>query len=155
MVYPFLILNLLLIGPITPVRQSEVHGASPPSHSTTTHQSGVLGASSSTMSDAPVISWTESDVQAWLKKTKLDELCEPLDHYDGKCLQDLYESLQNDPKKFEGDMKSDFGMNKKVYVRFKVELSKLCDTKTSEADLKAANQNPKTHVRTSCCCSCC
>ena len=128
----------MLIGPITPTHQSDDHGASPSSHSITTHQSDVHGASPSYLSDAPVSSWTESDVQAWLKKTKLDELCETLARFNGEYLQALHNNLQKDPTKFEGEMKSDYKMNAEVYLRFKVELSKL----------KFANQNPEPiHVR--------
>ena len=127
-------------GPITPTRQSDVYGASPSAPSTTTHQSDVLGASSAIISNAPVSSWTESDVQAWLKQTKLDELCEtPIARFNGEYLQELYNNVQKDPAKFEGDMTSDvYKMNAEVYLRFKVELTKL----------KFANQNPTPiHVR--------
>ena len=96
------------IGSITPTRQSDVHGA--PSTST---------------SDAPVSSWTESDVQEWLKKSKLDDLCDGLENFEGDHLQEMYKDFQKDPDKFERDMKTDYEMNAKIYLRFKVALGKL------------------------------
>ena len=78
------------------------------------------------MSETSIISsWTESDVQAWLKKSKLDDLCECLEHFEGEHLKEMYNNLQEDPKKFEKDMKTDYEMNAKINLRFKVALIKL------------------------------
>ena len=99
----------MLIGPITPTQQT-VDGASP-----------------STTSMASVSSLTESDVQVWLKKNKLDDLCDEFDSFDGDHLQQLHSEFNEDPKIFEDNMKSQAGfqMSYKTYFKFKVALCKL------------------------------
>ena len=100
----------MFIGPITPTRQNIVHGASPPS-----------------VHESPVSNWTEADVQAWLKKIKLNDLCDEFDSFDGDHLQEWYNEFRRNPDKFEDDMKSQAGfqMNHKTYFKFKVALCKL------------------------------
>ncbi|XP_072051356.1 uncharacterized protein [Amphiura filiformis] len=69
--------------------------------------------------------WTESDVQEWLKKNKMDDLCELLESYDGAHLEEMYNQYCEDRKNFEKDMKSDYQMNSRVYLKFTVALGKL------------------------------
>ena len=124
----------MLIGPITSTRQTSVQSALPSSDNrppTSTNQSNGHGAESpSSTSEIPVINWTAENVQAWLKDKKLGKLCETLAGFDGEYLQELYSDLQEDPKMFKSDMKSDYHMNAKMYVIFKVELSRLFNVKT-------------------------
>ncbi|XP_072051357.1 uncharacterized protein [Amphiura filiformis] len=69
--------------------------------------------------------WAESDVQEWLKKNKLDDLCELMESYDGKHLEEMYNQYCEDRRNFEKDMKSDYQMNSRVYLKFTVALGKL------------------------------
>ena len=76
-------------------------------------------------SQSSVCNWTETDVQDWLKKSKLDDLCETLDSFDGDHLQALYNDYLENSKKFEDEMKSDYQMNSRTYLKFRVALGKL------------------------------
>ncbi|XP_072051354.1 uncharacterized protein [Amphiura filiformis] len=69
--------------------------------------------------------WTESDVQEWLKKNKLDDLCDLMESYDGEHLEAMYKQYREDGRNFEKDMKSDYQMNSRVYLKFTVALGKL------------------------------
>ena len=99
----------LKIGPITPERQSDVQQVAPSSSSV----------------EESLSNWTESDVQTWLKKSKLDDLCDCLEGFEGDHILEMYNDFRQDPRKFEDDMKSDFQMNHKNYLKFKVALGKL------------------------------
>ena len=76
-------------------------------------------------SSAAASNWSEKDVQDWLKRSKLDDLCDLMEGYDGEHLQEMYKQYRDERKEFERDMKSDYKMNSRVYLRFTVALSKL------------------------------
>ncbi|XP_072050029.1 uncharacterized protein [Amphiura filiformis] len=83
------------------------------------------GATPSPASKSPASNWTGSDVHDWLKKNKLDDLCDLMVSYDGKHLEEMYKKYCEDRRNFEKDMKSDYQMNYRMYVEFAVALGKL------------------------------
>ncbi|XP_072050028.1 E3 ubiquitin-protein ligase NEURL1B-like [Amphiura filiformis] len=87
---------------------------------------GVRGNGEFTPSQISLASnWTESDVQEWLKKNKMDDLCDLMESYDGEHLEEMYNQYCEDRRNFEKDMKSDYQMNSRVYLKFTVALGKL------------------------------
>ncbi|XP_072022260.1 uncharacterized protein [Amphiura filiformis] len=92
---------------------------------------GPLGATQATTVHATpnpnssVCNWTEEDVQDWLRKKKLDDLCETLDTFEGSHLEKMYSDYSRDPKEFKDELRSDYQMNAKTCLKFTVALEKL------------------------------
>ncbi|XP_072050347.1 uncharacterized protein [Amphiura filiformis] len=80
------------------------------------------GAAAPPTSKSSASNWTESDVQEWLKKNKLDDLCDLMESYDGEHLKEMYNQYCEDRRNFEKDMKSDYQINSRVYLKFTVAL---------------------------------
>ncbi|XP_072051274.1 uncharacterized protein [Amphiura filiformis] len=78
-----------------------------------------------TPSKSTTSEWSADDVQQWLYKINLPELCSILDFCDGDHLEMLYTQFCNNPKEFKDEMKSEFQMSAKVYLQFTVALKKL------------------------------
>ena len=98
-----------VVGPIRATQAPQVHA----SHSDTGSQ------------PKSSASWTESTVQEWLKKEKLDDLCDKLEGLDGSHLEELYNQYCRDPQQFGNDMRSDYQMSGKMCLKFTVALKKL------------------------------
>ncbi|XP_072050787.1 uncharacterized protein [Amphiura filiformis] len=94
-------------GPITATQSTGIHASPPPS------------------SKSSVRNWTENDVQDWLKKKKLGDLCDTLDDLEGSHLEKMYEKYCRDPTKFEDELRSDYQMSGKLCLKFTVALEKV------------------------------
>ncbi len=76
---------------------------------------------------SPVSNWTEEEVQNWLKKKKLVDLCNTLEDLEGSHLEKMYDDYCRDPKEFKHEMRSDYQMTAKMCLKFIVALEKLID----------------------------
>ncbi len=68
---------------------------------------------------------TTTDVQEWLKKEKLDDLCATMDGLEGSHLEEMYRDLIRNPDKFKDEMRSDYQMKGKMCLKFTVALKRL------------------------------
>ncbi|XP_072051599.1 uncharacterized protein [Amphiura filiformis] len=94
-------------GPIRATQATKVHAAPAPK------------------SKSPTSEWTDKNVQDWLKKEKLDDLCDTLDGLDGSHLEEMYQEYSSNANKFKDEMRSDYQMNGKLCLKFTVALKKL------------------------------
>ncbi|XP_072050803.1 uncharacterized protein [Amphiura filiformis] len=94
-------------GPIRATQATKVHTAPSPK------------------SKSPASNWTDKNVQDWLKKEKLDDLCDKLDGLDGSHLEEMYLEYSSDANKFKDEIRSDYQMNGKVGPKFTVALKTL------------------------------
>ncbi|XP_072051437.1 uncharacterized protein [Amphiura filiformis] len=118
-----------LDGPIIATEANNDHAAAPSPNS----KSPV-----SQNSKSPVSNWSAKDVQGWLKRENLGDqtcclsikrnkqnLCDTLHGLDGNHLEKMYQEYSRDPNKFKDEMRSEWQMKGKVYLKFTVALTNL------------------------------